>query len=654
MRRPIATSAVMLVLTTIGPWIGRSSAVTRVVPDDYPTIQAAVDSDADTVLVRNGTYKERLRVAKFDRSLEFVLRRHPESPAQPRIEGMTVIQYSSPFSFTGFHFERGVYIHTTGDQEGMTFQHCRLDSGLVHTLGDLSDLYPFVISNCTIRGDVRAAPDGAIFESDTLIGGGLILDSQGRLEVRNCTFTGPGRSAIEATYYGGTLIIRDNTIRGYERGIHGFAENLVDIGSNTISDCSTWGIFLGGKADALIHDNRIERCGTGIEVSVNHHIPIRGNDLQDCGRGIVVQLKTSASITGNRVLRAESVGIEVHRDLSCVLCDGQELLVEGNVVGRSGSHGVAVNMNPVTTVNVRSNTSYLNGGSGFAQREFSYVASATFTRNLSYHNQRYGLEVEATSGIVTGCNDWYGSTLGPTNGPVGPDDLFVDPEFCNIASDSLYLYSSSPLLDASSCGLVGALGQGCVTDETATLVSLLHAEPVAEGIELRWQLAHGALARETAIERGPAAVGPWSEVAAERRDDGGISVAVDRGVEPDRTYWYRLRATTADGRVLVAGPISATTGLVASVFELGSIRPNPSRGPIRIDFTVAQPSPVRLAVLDLQGRELTVLAEGVHRFGRYCIDWNGETRGGPLSPGLYFIRYQAGGRSWSKRLAITY
>ncbi len=49
----IATLFLMLAATT-------ASATSTLVPDDYPTIQQAIDSGADTVVVRDGTYDEDL------------------------------------------------------------------------------------------------------------------------------------------------------------------------------------------------------------------------------------------------------------------------------------------------------------------------------------------------------------------------------------------------------------------------------------------------------------------------------------------------------------------------------------------------------------------------------------------------------------------
>jgi hypothetical protein len=62
---------------------------------------------------------------------------------------------------------------------------------------------------------------------------------------------------------------------------------------------------------------------------------------------------------------------------------------------------------------------------------------------------------------------------------------------------------------------------------------------------------------------------------------------------------------------------------------------------------------VRVSVLDVQGREVTVVAEGQHVPGRYTATWNGRGVNGAVPPGTYFIRYQTPVKNWVRRVVVA-
>jgi len=57
---------------------------------------------------------------------------------------------------------------------------------------------------------------------------------------------------------------------------------------------------------------------------------------------------------------------------------------------------------------------------------------------------------------------------------------------------------------------------------------------------------------------------------------------------------------------------------------------------------------VRLTLLDVQGRELAVLAEGERAPGRYAVSLDAAA----LAPGLDFVRMQAPGVDLKQRVVI--
>jgi hypothetical protein len=67
--------------------------------------------------------------------------------------------------------------------------------------------------------------------------------------------------------------------------------------------------------------------------------------------------------------------------------------------------------------------------------------------------------------------------------------------------------------------------------------------------------------------------------------------------------------------------------------------PNPFNPSTRIDFELSAPSRVRLAIYDVTGREVAVLADGSFPAGLVSRTWNGRDRDGRGVPsGPYFVR----------------
>jgi len=78
---------------------------------------------------------------------------------------------------------------------------------------------------------------------------------------------------------------------------------------------------------------------------------------------------------------------------------------------------------------------------------------------------------------------------------------------------------------------------------------------------------------------------------------------------------------------------------------------NPAHGSVTMEFALPAEGDVTLDVLDAAGRRVASLAEGRHAAGAHRLTWTGETAAGRAAPGMYLLRFEAGGRRLTRRFA---
>lgn len=83
-----------------------------------------------------------------------------------------------------------------------------------------------------------------------------------------------------------------------------------------------------------------------------------------------------------------------------------------------------------------------------------------------------------------------------------------------------------------------------------------------------------------------------------------------------------------------------------------NVAPNPTRSGTQLQYVVARAGQVRIELLDVSGRVVATLADGIQAPGRYAATWDGTGQRGRPSPGLYFVRLMAPGEVTLRKLAI--
>ncbi|HTO92630.1 MAG TPA: choice-of-anchor V domain-containing protein [Candidatus Sulfotelmatobacter sp.] len=99
--------------------------------------------------------------------------------------------------------------------------------------------------------------------------------------------------------------------------------------------------------------------------------------------------------------------------------------------------------------------------------------------------------------------------------------------------------------------------------------------------------------------------------------------------------------TTSDSTL---PPQSAAVPSLAALTTLAPPSPNPSRGAVRLEYSLARDGDVQLAIFDLVGRRIRTLENGWRKAGPSEARWDGTRDDGTnAAPGAYFARLSIAG-----------
>jgi hypothetical protein len=409
-----------------------AGARSLIVPDDVPTIQAALDSiypglaPFDTVLVHAGSYPERLHC----RSQVTVMGLADVSGQSPIVDALFLADEAGGWSdilFANIRFRGDVTVSYPAGT--MVFRACRMDSGVVFILDSPSVA---AIERCMVTGPVSVGGGGVLTVDSCDVHGQIVsANGGGELSVMHSTLQGPGNAGI--TGHADHIQVIGNIVRGFNRGIWIGADPELHVNDNVIEDCQLEGILTGDESVGIV-GNRIARCGTGIDA--------RGTD---------------ALVSRNEVLDCRGHGIVGWFDW--------QLEIDHNVVGRCGGDGIRLRAGNYGPQRIENNTVFSNTGSGLVVNAGTDIDLAV-TKNIACANGGFGLLSAGTVKPKVWCNDWYANAEGAVDGmdSVGTG-YWVPPRFCDLAAGDVHLQSSSLLARVPRYGLIGALGVACDTPE---------------------------------------------------------------------------------------------------------------------------------------------------------------------------------------------
>ena len=530
-----------------------------IVPDQTPTIQAAVDGSADTIWVHDGEYTEDVAIAR-----PLVLLSYPRQTGSvlgyeyPCVRSLSITTSEGAVLVIGFHVRGPVgFLSTGAGQPAVTFEGCRIDAGF--SAGGSNHFASVRLRGNVVMGGVTIASlYWPSVVGNAVIGGGVSVSGNGSVVVEGNFIEGPGNVGLTLCCSDGEPLAYDNVVRGFSIGVR--AGDRGKVVKNRITNCSDSGIELTGSTPVTISaiDNVVRACGgygiraygggspfvfentvdstgqAGIRCEGGLGVPaiVRNNTVRySLSHGIWVS--GGIAVSSNVVLHASADGIHTATDDA-----------DSNVVGRCGAGGIVASGSAV-----RQNTSYLNLGAGLVLTGGSGTA---VDHNIAFGNGATGVDANAVPSAVLGCNDWYSNTGGATGGVApGATDLSIDPQFCDVTGDNVTLAATSPVLTATGCGRIGARGLGCTSPTSVEPAPgdgrSLSASPVPARsvVRLSWVAGAAASRIEVFDLQGarrfhadlPAGISEfhWSAV-----DDSGLLV-------PSGVYF--VRRTPAAGRV---------------------------------------------------------------------------------------------------------
>lgn len=120
------------------------------------------------------------------------------------------------------------------------------------------------------------------------------------------------------------------------------------------------------------------------------------------------------------------------------------------------------------------------------------------------------------------------------------------------------------------------------------------------------------------------------------------------GVEPQwTTASYRLRQIDRDGSETLTDIVEVV--VTASRYALAQNWPNPFNPSTNITFSLAERQPVSLAVYDISGRLITVLADGEYPAGTHTVIFNAPD----IPSGTYLYSLRAGEHVFTRSLLLA-
>ncbi len=235
---------------------------------------------------------------------------------------------------------------------------------------------------------------------------------------------------------------------------------------------------------------------------------------------------------------------------------------------------------------------------------------------------------------------WDGTAWSPVGDNLdGPGqrlrDLFIASDGALYAVGGFYSGNSVLRLDGSSWeaveGLPGGSGSSLAEDAAGRLYV---RGGFSDGSEVLQQDGDTWRRLGSGLNR-------WTRALAFEPTTGGLFVA-------GAFYGAGGKVSVDIARWDTRGSVSNEPGGDPDALALAPAFPNPFTSSTALSFTLPEVGRARLAVYDVLGREVAVLAEAPHAAGEHTVTWRPDD----LASGVYLVRLEAGGAAATRRVLL--
>ncbi len=172
-----------------------------------------------------------------------------------------------------------------------------------------------------------------------------------------------------------------------------------------------------------------------------------------------------------------------------------------------------------------------------------------------------------------------------------------------------------------------------------------------ESVHIEWKMS-AAAQREILglrLHRGQSESGPFQPCASELLAPT-VAHFEDRAA-PAGVVWYRLEIVLRDGTTSTTRAVSIDA-LPLTQSDLGV--PRLGTQDVTIHWSLAESTPMRLTIHDVNGRLVRTLRQGVLPFGHHTLVWDRTaTSGLPVARGIYVVRLETGATVRVRKLALV-